>query len=163
MDNWYVVTPEKDNAKDLLHMFWSFHDFRITEVNYSAEKDSVDVVFEYDDRKLRVLLRFEGNVQMYVAPVDFEADWIIDATLFTIENQLQWIQCSDDETDLIKSEGITYFRGDTIRWAIIDGTGNRLPVPDDMLHQRWEVLNFETMEYEEEYHSFSVTLANGEQ
>ncbi len=157
MDNWYVVRQHDDSIQNLLHMIWEFHDFRIIDVTYSAEKDTINVLFEYDDRTLRILLQFTGNVQMYIAPIDFEADWISGAALHIINGQYQWINCEQEELEFIRpDEKITYFQGDSMRWAIVDKDGNRLPVSEEMLHQTWRILNYETMEYEEEVHDFTV-------
>ncbi len=161
MDYYYVVSTKDNSADHLLHMFWRFHDFRITDVNYSAINDTVDVLFEYDDKQLYVLLQFQGHVHFYVECVDFEADWMLGATLHKCSNnQLRWIKYEIDESDYDKTfEKVTYFQGHTIKWAIVDKDGNTLPVPDDLLHQRIKYYNYETKQYEEEYHDFTVTPA----
>lgn len=157
MAEWYVVRSLDNSAEQFLHMFWEFHDFRIIKVNYEAEFDRVDVIFEYDDRELRLLLRFEGNVQMYVAPNDFEADWISGAAIFSKENQIRWMNCETDELEFVDGKyDITFFQADRILWSIIDKKYNHLPIPDDFLHQKWSVLNYKTMKYEDEFHDFTV-------
>lgn len=160
MDNWYLVSTQNNSANELLHMFWEFHDFRIIDVNYSAATDSVKVLFEYDDRELRVLLCFIGNVEFFVAPVDFEADWIFGAALQVYNHQLRWVNCELDENESINSDKkITFFLGDYIKWAIVDKDGNNLEIPDYILHQRWRGYNRKTHQYEEECHEFTVTKA----
>ncbi|MCC8139797.1 MAG: hypothetical protein LIO67_05800 [Lachnospiraceae bacterium] len=160
MDNWYSVSTYDNSADDFLHMFGGFHDFRIIEVNYCGSKDSVDVLLEYDDRSLRILLRFEGYVQFYIAPVDeYEAEWIWGVSLHRYKNQIRWIndEWRGIETEPIGSEKkITFFQGNTLIWAIVDKNGNPLPVTDDLLHPCWRTYNCETNQYDEEYHDFSV-------
>ncbi len=144
-------------------MFWAFHDFRIIDIHYRADMDSIDVIFEYDNRELRILIRFEGNVQMYIAPFSngFEGDWISGSALYVSDHQLKWMNCEIDELELLEGdEKITYFQGDKIRWALVDGEGNRIPIPDHLIHQFWRALNYETMEYEEETHDFTVIPLN---
>ncbi|MCD7893519.1 MAG: hypothetical protein LUG60_07440 [Erysipelotrichaceae bacterium] len=161
MDYYYVVSSKDNSADQLLHMLWGFRDFRITGVKYSAINNTIDVLFEYDNRQLYVLLQFQGHVHFYVECVDFEDDWVYDATLHEYKNnQLRWIKCEVDESEYNKTvEGVTYFQGNTIKWAIVNKDGNTLPVPDDLLHQRIIYYNYETKQYEEEYHDFTVTLA----
>ncbi len=160
MDNWYIALAENNIAYDFLHMFWNFHDFRIVDVKYSGAKDLIEVLFEYDDKTLYILLRFEGNVQFYVAPVDFEADWIMCAALRSYDNQMQWINCEVNGNESIESfKGTTFFQGDSLKWAIVDRDRKSIPVSDEFLHQQWREYNYETKRYEEKSHDFTVTRA----
>ncbi|MCD7950539.1 MAG: hypothetical protein LUG12_09820 [Erysipelotrichaceae bacterium] len=158
MDYYYVVSTRDNSADQLLHMLWEFHDFRIMEVNYSATRDTVDVLFEYDTRQLYVLLQFQGHVHFYVECIDVMDDWISEATLHKCRNnQLRWIKCEVNESEFNKPvENVTYFQGNTIKWAIVDKDGHTLPVPDNLLHQRIKDYNYETKQYEEEYHDYTV-------
>lgn len=68
MNNWYYIENTENDAQELLEMFWEFHDFRIQNINYSLEKDIVDLILEYDSEDLRVQLRFIHIYDFNFAP-----------------------------------------------------------------------------------------------
>ncbi len=133
---WYTFSKEDREINEFLDMFWSFHDFRIVDIIYKPERDIVAVVFEYDDRTMRVLLEFHGEVCLHVLPVDFEFDWIMDACVVIDGKQYKWIQCEKEVANSLNYD-VTYFKGNEIRWAMVDKSNVSIELPQDMLHQHF--------------------------
>ncbi len=146
---WYTFSKDNREIDEFLEMFWEFHDFRIVEVFYKPEMDSVSVVFEYDDRTTRVLLQFSGEVSFHVLPVDFEADWIMGACVVVDGKQYKWMQCEKDEAPRIDYD-ITWFKGNEIRWAMVDKNNAPIEISANILHQHF-VNSIENREWDRDF------------
>lgn len=161
MDNWYSASFRDGSAQSMWHMFWEFHDFRVVSISYYGSKDIVDLVLEYDDGILAVLLRFAGDVSMGRLRRDYEADWISGATIHEFNGQIQWTCCEAYEFKPDDTFGnVTFARENGLIWAVLDENGDRVLIPDDILYQNIEVLNMKTFSYETEHHDYMAAPAH---
>lgn len=134
MGDWHSANFQDGSAEDLWRMFGGFHDFRVASIAYSASDDLADLTLEYDDGILAVLLRFGGNVSMNRPPSDYEVDWISKATIHEVRGQIQWTACEPYEISPDDAfQDVTFVRGDSLKWAVLDESGNRIPMPDSLI------------------------------
>lgn len=134
---WMYVENTKSDINELLEMFWGFHDFRVVEIIYSAEKDRVDVILEYDTRDLRVNLRFMGDVNMnFVPTMDFEADWISGSSMSIDEHfRILWVNDEINESEPIPSD-LLWIRGNTLNYAVVNSDNEPVQLPYEIIHQK---------------------------
>ena len=131
-------------------MFWGFHDFKIEKVNYTSSKDQIDLFLEYDTHEFSVLLRFIGNVSMNFQPVqDYDVDWMTGSLIGkNKKGQIVWAGADDiDAKDL--PDDVLWIAGDSLCYLYLDKDGVSQKLPEDMIHQIWNSLNFETGKYDE--------------
>lgn len=136
---WYSVPKTAKAVNDFLELFWGFHDFRIYSVKYLAGKDRIDLILQYDSRKLKVLLRFEGCAFMnFVATGDYEADWMFGADIrFDESNNFVWISSDEYSYDEDIPAGIFWVSGRRLSWTVVDESGNPIPFSFEKLHPGW--------------------------
>ena len=151
MNQTYWLQAETDiELSELLDMFWGFHDFKIEKVNYTSSKDQIDLLLEYDTHEFFVLLRFSGKVSMNFQPVqDYDVDWLTGSSIGrNKQGQIVWAGADDiDGNDL--PDDIIWIAGDSVRYAYIDKNREPKQLPEDMIHQVWHTLNYETGKYED--------------
>ena len=135
---WYKVDKTKSGIKEFMDCNWGFHDFRIEKLSFLPEKDIVEVFLKYDTDKEGILLHFIGvrGVTVY-AGGDYLTDWIIESTLLLRErNTLQWIpgnHVTPEEMD--QGMPLTWVESDELVWAVTDGEGNPIAMPNERLKQ----------------------------
>lgn len=157
MDNTYWLQAETDiELSELLDMFWTFHDFRIEKVNYTSSENQIDLLLEYDTHEFSVLLRFSGNVSMnFKSLQDYEVDWLTGSSIGkNKQGQIVWIGADDIDANELPDD-IIWIAGDSLRYLYIDESGQSQKLPEDMIHQVWHGLNYETGKYvdvEKEFH-----------
>ncbi len=147
--HWYTFSKESHAIEEFLEMFWEFHDFRIVDMIYRPESDRASVVLEYDDRTTRVLLQFSGEVSFHVLTVDFETDWMMGACVVVDGKQYKWMQCAKEEAPGINDD-VTWFKGNELRWAMVDQSNAPIKLPAHMLHQHF-VNRFENREWDRDF------------
>ncbi len=146
-ENWYSIKKNAASVFEFLDMFWNFHDFRVFSIKYDASKNRIDLVLEYDSRTIRVLLRFEGCIDMNFCPAqDFEADWMFGATLcFDEINRFVWI--ADDECSTVDDlpRYITWIKGMELYYALVDKDDNPIEIPHCILNSDFGKKDWKTM------------------
>ncbi len=98
----------------------------------------------------RVLLRFIGNVSMNFLPVqDYAVDWLTGASLGKNEKgQIVW--AGDDDIDAHDlPNDVLWITGNSLRYALLDEKGQPKKLPEDLVHQTWHHLNYDTDKYED--------------
>lgn len=161
--NWYKVEPLQSDLKELEDMFWSFHDFRISDIHYIPQTDTLDILFEYDDHNLLVLLRFIGKICMNLLySDDYETDWISGSTLYIDKNnQIVWVYDEiKDESEI--SADTMYIKSNRLHYAIVNRNGDALPIPESIIHQKYQRLNFSTGTWEYSERNFSPKSINSD-
>ena len=155
-NKYWLCAETEAELNDLLDMFWGFHDFRIEKVEYSAAPDRIDVLLEYDTHDIHILLRFVGNVSMNFIPgQEYGADWLMGATLGIGKNrQVVWAGADDLSINELPDD-VLWVSSDKLRYAYLGNDGQPKPLPDDILHQVWHQLNYETGNYEDTEHNFN--------
>ena len=151
LDNRYWLIAETESElNELLDMFWSFHDFRIENVDYAAAPDRIDLLLEYDTHEFRVLLRFIGNVRMNFLPVnDYPVDWLTDSQLGKDKKgQVIWAGAEGIDVNALPSD-VLWIAGDILHYALLDENGQAKKLPKDLVQQVWHELNYDTGEYED--------------
>ena len=148
-DHWLKAETD-DELNELLDMFWGFHDFKIEQVHYTSSINQIDLLMEYDTHEFSVLLRFIGNVSMNFIPIqDYEADWLMGSS-FRRNNrgQIVWIASDDIDTNDIPND-VLWIAGDNLRYVYLDEKRQSLKLPEDIVHQVWHSLNFDSGKYED--------------
>ena len=143
-ENWYIADSEKA-AKELLEMFWKFHDFRIAQIQYDAKDERIDLLLEYDTDNLFVMLRFEHDIAMNFIPTDSpDNDWLSDSEIRIVEyDKIMWIAgyIGEDRNPLQENIDVLWIMGRRLMFAVVNADGDTIPIPDDILHQRLKTLN----------------------
>jgi hypothetical protein len=154
-NKYWLCAETEAELTDLLDMFWGFHDFRIEKIEYSAAPDCIDVLLEYDTHDIHILLRFIGNVSMnFIAGQEYGADWLMSTSLGIGKNgQVAWAGADDLSIKELPSD-VLWILGDKLHYAYLGNDGQPMPLPDDILHQVWHQLNYETGNYEDSEHDF---------
>ena len=162
MDNWYRIDNTSEDAKDLLTMFWEFHDFRLWSFSYSPGEDTIDVILEYDSHDMKVHLRFI-NLRGFnlCATQDHEANWY-DGNTISIDDDgnIFWIDVDWFKQGDAVSEFDTWVKSEKLVYAILDKNGEPIEIPDDIKDQTWQPYNYKTHKYDEIEHHFSPKPAS---
>lgn len=143
MGIWYQVEKTEKGINDFLDCHWGFHDFRIERIAFLPAQDVAEVFLQYDTRKEGVLLRFcnPSGININV-DVDYDVDWLYGTSLLLRENSnLLWI-AADDITELNEYfrdvlKGITWVEASQLIWAVTDGNGVPVELPDSRINQVW--------------------------
>lgn len=149
-NNWYFISNTKDDCQELMKMFWEFHDFRVKEINYRAALEQLDLLLEYDDRELNVILRFSDTVRMKLLPTDddYDNNWIFDALLFIDkEGNFVWNDGNGIPADTETLIG-TWIQSAKLQYAVVDGNGNTIKIPDRIVKQVCKEYNYHTNKWE---------------
>lgn len=160
MGKWFNVIKDIEYLKEFKEMFSDFHDYRIVKIIFDASQNQVDVVLEYDVPDLeKVLLRFNEISAMNInTNIDYEANWLLGTELLLADNyNLIW--CSDEGysvEEIRRNRNLTWIEAGRICFALLDKNGMAVEFPDSYLHQTWQVLNYQTMKYEEIHKEFRV-------
>lgn len=141
---WYELEKSPDGIRDFLESNWHFHDFRLESIEYTAGKDMVEVFLMYDTGEEGVLLRFAWIHDLHIQTGrDYAADWISGSTLIQLEGgSIMWVERGDfDAEDAKQFEAVrrsdTWVEADKLFWAITDGKGNLVKMPQDRIDQTW--------------------------
>ncbi len=154
--NWYFISKEKDDCLELLRMFWDFHDFRVKEIFYRASLEQFDLLLEYDDRKLNVVLRFYDTVRMNLLPMDDDYDnsWICEGAIF-IDEKGYFVWNDGDGTPNENGElRGTWIKSAKFQYAVVDENGNTIEIPKRIVKQVWKEYNYSTGKYEKTTETF---------
>ena len=143
---WHKVIRDEEYLKTFMEMNWEFHDCREERITYIAETNSVEIFLKYDTGAEGVLIQFK-DVHGFNVRVgkDYEAEWIGGVSCLLLPgNSFLWIV--EDELSLDKSEQIeeakkycTWVEAESIIWAVTDGEGNPIDMPEDRINQTWNV------------------------
>lgn len=143
---WYELEKSPDGIRNFLESNWRFHDFRLESIEYTAGKDMVEVLLMYDTGEEGVLLRFAWIHDLHIQTGrDYEADWISESTLIQLEDgSVMWVERGDfDVEDASQFEAVrrsdTWVEAERLFWAITDGEGNLVDMPQDRIDQTWHV------------------------
>lgn len=152
---YWLCAATEDELNELLNMFWGFHDFRIEKVEYCAAPDRIDLLLEYDTHEIHILMRFIGNVSMNFVPgQEYGADWLVGTSLgIGNDGKIVWAGADDLNVKELPSE-VLWISSDKLQYAFLGNDGEPKPLPEDILHQVWHTLNYETGEYEDSEHDF---------
>lgn len=139
---WYMVEQSTQGIKDFMECNWSFHDFRIERVSFIPGKDCVELFLLYDTRKDGVLLRFLNPHGMSVnVDIDYEADWLLGASLMKEDDTILWIAADNIDLDNEYLEDLkkhlTWIQAEKLIWAVSDGNGKPVEMPATRLNQIW--------------------------
>lgn len=146
----YSIPNTEKDIEHFLALFWGFHDFRIYEVHYYPAKDRIDLILEYDNQELKVLLRLEGSVQLHYSWQDFECDWMFGASLRLVGNKrFQWINSDEFDNCPELPDGLFWLMSDKINWTIVDDECKPRAFSFKEFHPSWiEQKKVESGEYE---------------
>ena len=152
---YWISASTEDELSEFHDMFWSFHDFRIEKVEYCAASDRIDLLLEYDTHEIHILMRFIGNVSMNFIPGrEYDADWLMGASL-GIGNDGKIIWAGADNISIKElSSNVLWISGEELQYAYLGNDGEPKLLPEDILHQVWHTLNYETGKYEDTEHDF---------
>lgn len=145
---WYKVEKTEQGIKDFLDCNWGFHDFRIERVEYVAGNDMVEIFLRYDTGKEGVRLRFVGLSGVHIAVIfDYKETWLYDTTLLLRDDRdLQWFAAEDvSEEEANDPSFCTWVKSREMTWAVTDGEGQPVEIPENRLNQVWNVYG-ETVE-----------------
>lgn len=160
MGKWFNVIKDSEYLKEFMEMFSAFHDYRIEKIIFDASQDQVDLILEYDVPNYeKVLLRFNEISAINInTNIDYGADWLSGTEIFLTDNyNLIW--CSDEGysvEEIREVKYLTWIEAGRICFALLDKDGTLVEFPDSYLHQTWQVLNYQTMKYEEIHKDFRV-------
>ncbi len=155
-NNWYFISNTKDDCLELMKMFWKFHDFRVREIDYHANQEQLDLLLEYDDKELNVVLRFSDTVRMRLLPTDDDYDnsWIFDGLLFIDEEgSFVWNDGNGIPADTGTLRG-TWIQSVKLQYAVVDGKGNTIEIPDRIVKRVWKEYNYHTNKWEKTIDTF---------
>lgn len=145
---WYELEKSPGGIRDFLESNWHFHDFRLESIEYTAGKDMVEVFLMYDTGEEGVLLRFAWIHDLHIQTGrDYAADWISGSALIQLEDEsILWLDCDDfDVGNASQLEEVkrydTWVEAERLFWAITDGEGNLVDMPQDRIDQTWHTYN----------------------
>lgn len=149
-NNWYFISNTKEDCLELLKMFWDFHDFRVKEIDYRAALGQLDLLLEYDDRELNVILRFSDTVRMGLLPIDDDYDnsWLSEGMLFIDEKENFVWNDGDGMLSEVPTLRGTWIQSSKLQYAVVDGSGNTIEIPDRIVKHVWKKYNFHTNKQE---------------
>lgn len=143
---WFELDKTPDGIRSFLESNWHFHDFRLESIEYTPGKDMVEVFLKYDTGEEGVLLRFAWIRDMHIRTHgDYAAAWISGSTLIQLDNEsIMWLDCDDfDVGDASQFEAVkrydTWVEAERLFWAITDGEGNLVDMPQNRIDQTWHI------------------------
>lgn len=155
-NNWYFINNTNDDCLELTKMFWDFHDFRVKNIDYNAALEQLDLLLEYDDRELNVVLRFSDTVRMRLLPMDDDYDnsWLSEGFL-TIDKKgnFVWTDGDDSPSDTAILRG-TFIQSAKLQYAVVDGSGKTIEIPNRIVNQVWKEYNYHTNKWEKTIETF---------
>ena len=90
----------------------------------------------------------------FIAGQEYGADWLMSTSLGIGKNgQVAWAGADDLSIKELPSD-VLWILGDKLHYAYLGNDGQPMPLPDDILHQVWHQLNYETGNYEDSEHDF---------
>ena len=139
---WYELEKSDQGIKDFMECNWEFHDFRIEQVAFIPRKNMVELFLLYDTRDEGMLLRFLNPYGMNVnVDIDYEADWLLGASLMKEDDTILWIAADNIDLDNEYLEDLkkhlTWIQAEKLIWAVTDGNGNPIEIPQTRLDQIW--------------------------
>ncbi|MBQ7906349.1 MAG: hypothetical protein IJ309_00080 [Clostridia bacterium] len=140
---WYEVEHTETGIHNFMECNWYFHDFKIERINYSSNKNTVEIFLKYDELEGSVILQFVNVHSMNVNfKVEFGSseDIIGSVLLLTDNNRLLWIaddswgEQSAQHIDELKNES-SWIEAENIIWAVTDENGNPTEMPANKIDQ----------------------------
>lgn len=146
---WYEVEKTEKGIENFLESNWAFHDFKMQYFNYDIANNKVDIFLKYDTGDEGVHLRFVRIDSLCVSTErDWDIDWIGGSSMAIIDNNFIWLDSEDwrkEDADNI-NKYTTWVKSELVFWAITDGDGNEVEMPEDRIHQIFEELHGERLE-----------------
>lgn len=143
---WYEMEKSEKGIENFLDSNWGFHDFRPEKIEYISGKDCVEIFLKYDTMDEGVLLRFAWIHNVHINPNrDYDGEWLSGCiTLLLENNNIIWL--ADDEWGNQTREHLnevkkytTWVEAERIFWAITDADGNPVEMPQNRIHQIWNI------------------------
>ena len=159
---WYEVVPDDKEIDTFIKGNWEFHDFRIERIEYIPSKGMAEVFLKYDtNREGRLLKFFEVSGIGINTQRDYRESFIFGCSTIRLEDEtLIWLDDDDwgaeekNHLDEVKTYA-TWIQSKRIVWAVTDGDGLPVEMPESMKHQVWSIFgkveqhDFDFKEYEE--------------
>ena len=143
---WYEMEKSEKGIENFLGSNWEFHDFRLEKLEYIPGKDCIEIFLKYDTMDEGVLLRFVRIHNLHLnTNKDCVTEWLSGSIVLLLENNvIIWLD--DDEWGRNTREHLkeakeytTWIEAERIFWAITDADGNPVEMPQNRIHQIWNI------------------------
>lgn len=125
---WYEIEKENKVIDSFLHIFSSFHDYSIENINFIRSKKVVDI--NLNGISDRVCLRFIDVENVHLGMLqDIAYDWINEAMINLLENgNLLWSDYKQDTYECFNNnlKEDTWVESGRIIWSATDNNGNSI-------------------------------------
>ena len=155
---WYEVEKNESGIHNFMEGNWCFHDFRIEKIEYIQKTNVVSILLIYDDEKHGVILKFVNVSRLGIRVCDdYMTDYLSACKCVIKDKHFFWYD--DEDLTLDNIDEITQYCNwvecERIIWAVTDGSGMPIEMPDDRIDQVWNVWG------KTEYHHFDFPEYKG--
>ncbi len=161
-DQWYKIIKDEAYCSKVLDIFYSLHDYMITEMNYDYQNKTLKIFFRYDTDDEGVVMKFIGVKKLNVYAED-ESQWLTGTNIqVTDDDTLLWYALEDrlNSNEVVKGTDYNWVEAEEVHFAWLDKNNDIKPLTEERLNPIWKKLNFETDKYEEVQKHFLVYEVN---
>ena len=161
-EQWYKIIKDEAYCSEILDIFYSLHDYMITEMDYDYQNKTLKIYFRYDTDDEGVVMKFIGVKKLNVYAED-ESQWLTGANIqVTNDNTLLWYALDDrlNSNEVVNGTDYNWVEAEEVLFAWLDKNNDIKPLTEEQLNPIWKKLNYETDKYEEVQKHFLVYEVN---